>query len=284
VSFSFSFIGRNVDEFNQIKQQTSKRAFSNLPSANNNIQGLVSGFSFKSMIQSMFHRTKNSYNAENDFFAAINVKRNPVTESVFTTPILKKRDVVQPKLPGEKNYSSEPIMKKGAYDDFLKTIYEFGKNIEKKPSLYIGKGEEDLRDQFILILETRYEGTTATGETFNRSGKTDIILKYANDGSNLFVAECKLWHGESEMLKAVTQILSYLTWRDSKAALMLFVQIKNFTGVLDSITKGICKHPNFKKSNGTRGESSFSYIFGLPQDSDKNIYLEVMAFHYDKSK
>jgi hypothetical protein len=31
-----------------------------------------------------------------------------------------------------------------------------------------------------------------------------------------------------------------------------------------------------------RGESSFSFIFGLPQDPDKEVQLEVIAFHYDK--
>ena len=48
--------------------------------------------------------------------------------------------------------------------------------MEKKPALYKGKDEEGLRDQFIFVLETRYLSTTATGETFNRSGKTDILL------------------------------------------------------------------------------------------------------------
>jgi len=30
--------------------------------------------------------------------------------------------------------------------------------------------------------------TTASGESFNRGGKTDLLLNYANDSSNLFVA------------------------------------------------------------------------------------------------
>lgn len=81
------------------------------------------------------------------------------------------------------------------YHDVLKVIYDSGKGMERKPKLYIGKDEEGLRDQFLYVLETRYVGITATGETFNSIGKADIILKYANDGSNLFVAECKFWHG-----------------------------------------------------------------------------------------
>jgi hypothetical protein len=42
------------------------------------------------------------------------------------------------------------------------------------------------------------------------------------------------------------------------------------------------KHPNFKRTAGKRGESSFSYVFGLPQDPNKEVYFEVIAYHYDK--
>ena len=74
--------------------------------------------------------------------------------------------------------------------------------MERKPSLYRGKEEEDLRDQFLLFLETRYAATTGTSETFNKAGKTDILLKY-EDGTNLFVAECKWWKGEREFHAAI---------------------------------------------------------------------------------
>lgn len=131
-------------------------------------------------------------------------------------------------------------------------------------------------------METRYESTIASGETFNRGGKTDIILKYAKDGSNLFVAECKFWHGASEFLNAISQLFDrYLTWRDSKAALLLFVTNKDFTKVINTIKRETINHPYFLKSVGTRGETSFSFLFHLPQDNEKVVFLEIIAFHYD---
>lgn len=280
VSFSFTIYNQDANEFNKTKADAYHAAFVNLPGLNSNVAGIIS--SFESIVRSKFQTTKNSYLKENEFFAAVNIKKNPGTASVFTTPTIKKKVVVQPRVTEKKEFASEPTMAQEMYDEILKAIYDFGKNMEKKPSLYQGKGEEGLRDQFVLVMETKYEGTTATGETFNRSGKTDIILKYAKDGSNLFVAECKLWHGASEMLKAVTQLLSYLTWRDSKVALMLFVQQQSFSDVLTKISTEVSKHPNYKKAVGTRGESSFSYIFNLPQDTNKEVQLEIMAFHYDK--
>lgn len=116
----------------------------------------------------------------------------------------------------------------------------------------------------------RYDSTTATGETFNKGGKTDILLKYAKDGSNLFVAECKFWHGSSEFQKAISQLFDrYLTWRDSKAALILFVTNKDFTNIIETIKNEVKRHPYYLKLVGNRGETSLSYHFHLPQDRDK---------------
>jgi len=155
--------------------------------------------------------------------------------------------------------------------------------MEKKPALYIGKDEEGLRDQFLFVLETRYVGITASGETFNRSGKTDILLKYAQDGSNLFVGECKLWHGIKEFHEAINQLFDrYLTWRDSKVALIFFVKNNDFTKVLECVKEQIVTHPYYIRNNGFKGESSFSYLFRLAQDPDKKVFVEIMLFHYDK--
>jgi len=147
----------------------------------------------------------------------------------------------------------------------------------------LNKDEEGLRDQFLFILETRYEGITATGETFNKNGKTDIILKYSADNTNLFVAECKFWKGSSEFHQAVNQLFDrYLTWRDSKVALIFFVQNKDFSKVLETVKVEAQKHSYYKKVINYNGESSFSYIYRLPNDEDKEVFLEIILFHFDQ--
>ncbi len=187
-------------------------------------------------MSSSFDSLKAKYLEENKFFEAINVKVNKDTEFIFTTPTIKKKIIPQPTISSKKELSSIQTMSKEIYDDVLKVIYVSGKNMEKKPTLYQNKDEEGLRDLFLFLLETRYEGTTATGETFNRSDKTDSLLKYAKDGTNLFVAECKFWHGASEFHKAISQLFDrYLTWRDSKVALILFVTNKEFTKTIEII-------------------------------------------------
>lgn len=281
VSFSFKIYRQDPEEFKRTKSQCYRDAFANLDNINKNVANF--NRNLKDAINRAFQREKEKYLKENDFFSAINIKVNSDTKSVFTAPTITKKIIPQPTVSKNKEFSSEPMMSTEMYNDVLKVIYDSGKNMEKKPALYVGKDEEGLRDQFLFVLETRYEGTTATGETFNRSGKTDIILKYAKDASNLFVAECKFWHGGSEFLAAISQLFDrYLTWRDSKAALLMFVKNKDFSNVLATIKKEVKGHNLFIKESGTRGDTSFSFIFCLPQDKDKHVLFEIMAFHYDQ--
>jgi hypothetical protein len=281
VSFSFKLYKKDIEEFKRTKSDYQRRAFANLGNTNQDAASWMQSLPGK--VNSLFQQQKNKYLQENDFFAAINVKVNKDTISLFTAPTIKKKIIPQPSVSKNKEFSSEPMMAKDMYDDILKVIYDLGKSMEKKPSTYKHKDEEGIRDQFLLVLETRYDSTTASGETFNRGGKTDIILKYAKDASNLFVAECKFWHGTSEFHKAISQLFDrYLTWRDSKAALMLFVTNKDFTNVIGAIKKETPNHQYFVKTTGARGETSFSFHFHLPQDKEKIVFLEIIAFHFDK--
>jgi hypothetical protein len=280
VSFSFKLYRQDAEEFKREKNQAYGSAFANLNNAN--VEATNWNNRLEGLINSTFTNIKAKYQKENDFFAAISIKVNPNTSSIFTAPTIQKKVIPQPTVKN-KEFSSEPMMSQEMYNDLLKVVYESGKSMEKKPALYQDKDEEGLRDQFLFVLETRYEETTATGETFNRGGKTDIILKYSKDGSNLFVAECKFWHGASEFLKAISQLFDrYLTWRDSKAALLIFVKNKDFSNVLTTVKDEVKKHPYYKRDKGVRGETSFSYLFRLPQDENKDVYFEIMVFHYDK--
>ena len=80
-------------------------------------------------------------------------------------------------------------MDEAIYREILQTIHETGKVFERLPRTYADKDEEALRDHLILELEPRFAYST-TGETFNKQGKTDILIRH--EKSNLFVAECKL--------------------------------------------------------------------------------------------
>ncbi|MCR8559305.1 hypothetical protein KXD93_16730 [Mucilaginibacter sp. BJC16-A38] len=281
VSFTFGIDKQDAGEFNRQKEQAKSAAFANLNNANTNINAWNNQLS--GIIEPIFRQRKASLLKENEFFAAINLKVNDDTNSLFSVPVIQRKILPQPNVDKKKVFSASPSIAQETYEHLLELLNGVGRGMERKPSLYKGKDENGIRDVFLSQLELRYDGVTATGETFNSGGKTDIILKYAPDGSNLFVAECKFWTGASGFQATITQLFDrYLTWRDSKVAVMMFVKGNDFTSVLNNIRTEARLHPYYVRTNGQHGETSFSYIFRLKQDAEKEVQMEVMAFHFDK--
>ncbi len=279
VIVNFKMNGKDPNKFNTLKKQVYDSAFANIVNVNEN--AAIWNNELRSNVQQIFSRLKQEYLDENTFFEAIKVNVNDKSKSIFTVPSIQKTPIVKPPLKS-KTFSSEPSLSLEIYKDALKVIHDMGKSMERKPSTYRGKSEEDIRDFFITLLESRYVSTTTTGETFNKQGKTDILIKY-EDGTNLFVAECKVWHGISEYFSAIDQLFErYLTWRDSKTAVVLFVKNNEITNVLDKIREETKKHQYFLREVKINNESSFSYIFHLPGDKNREVYLEVMAFHFNQ--
>ena len=221
-----------------------------------------------------------------DFMEKIGLKVNPKSNDFMVPAPVAKKTVPIPVTETTKTVKKEnvPILQEEVYKDIKEVIYNVGKAVERKPSIYLGKHEEDLRDIFLLFLETRYDSTSGVGEAFNKKGKTDILLKYAKDGTNIFVAECKFWKGQKQLHEAINQLLGYLTHRDSKTALIVFVDQKEFISVVATAKEEIKKHPQFKRHVKDTYDSSINYEFTLPDDSQKIIQIELMFFHYPPIK
>lgn len=234
------------------------------------------------LVNQGFNQVKHKYKEDNSFFEAIKVKPSNNADGVYSVPVIKKKIIAQPIVDDTKTFSTEPTLDNANYKDILDNIYNFGKSFETKQSIYLDKDEEHLRDLFLPMLESRYEGATANGEAFNHRGKTDILIKY-QDGTNLFIAECKVWKGESEFLKAISQLFErYLTWRDSKTAIILFVNNLDLTSVMKTVKEAVPKHEFYQSFIGDRKETSFSYKFHIPGDKAKPVWVEVILFHYKK--
>lgn len=155
-------------------------------------------------------------------------------------------------------------------------INDYGKVFEQYPSTYKDKREEELRDHFLLNLQPRYEGA-ATGETFNKAGKTDILITHQR--TPVFIAECKFWVGSKGYLAALDQLLSYLTWRNSKAAVVLFVRNKDFSSVLDEVKVATPTHSNFIRLVDQHDEAWINYIFHVNDNPTREVKLAVLLFH-----
>lgn len=171
----------------------------------------------------------------------------------------------------------EPTLDDDIYRKILEAIHKIGRGIERSARTYAGKNEEALRDQFVLALEPQFEAATI-GEAFNRFGKTDILMRH--EGKNIFVAECKIWHGQQRHRETIDQILRYLTWRDSKAAIVYFVKGQQIQSPLTQIERTTAEHPNYVTLEGRPEESWYSYVFHLPGDPERRLQLAVLCFHF----
>lgn len=167
-----------------------------------------------------------------------------------------------------------------AYYQILDKISNYGRNLEKYKDLYDKFDEQGFRNFFLPYLNSISTKHTATGETFNKIGKTDILIQDEN-GNNVFIAECKLWKGEGEIENAINQLLErYVTWRDEKVAIIIFNKnAKKFGDVIDKAINAFKAHKNFKQYIGKRNEISHSFIFTNPDDPNRIIKLELMLFN-----
>lgn len=238
----------------------------------------------ETLIQQALENRKGVVSKKFDFFEKIGLKINPKSSEFLVPPTITKKAIPTPATETSKTVAKEkvPMLQEEVYTDIREVLYNVGRAIERKPSLYKDKHEEDLRDIFLLFLETRYDSATGIGEAFNKKGKTDILLKYAKDGTNLFVAECKFWKGQKKLAEAIDQLLGYLTHRDTKTALIFFVDQKEMTSIVRTIKTEISSHKNYSRLVGDTYDHSINYEFTLPDDGEKKIQIELMLFHFPK--
>lgn len=230
---------------------------------------------------SEIRKKKNELLTKNHFMSSLGValRKKDYTPETFSIPkplLRKKIKVTKPEVVNS-NFKPEPTIENEVYHQILKLINDVGKNFERLPSVYYNKREEDLRDHIIMTLDPNFAYGSVTGETFNKTGKTDIQLRF--DSSVVFIAECKFWIGERGFLKTINQLLRYLTWRDTKVSIIIFVKQKDFTSVLSKVQTSINKHSNYLSYVSKDDENWFNYRFHLNGDRNREIKLAVQLFH-----
>lgn len=174
----------------------------------------------------------------------------------------------------------ETTLEEAEYQHILGIIESMVKVMERIPKAFHNIDEESLRMLFLMSLNGPYKGQ-ATGETFNYEGKTDILIR--SDDRNIFIGECKFWNGSSGLTRAIDQVLGYLSWRDSRAAILLFNRNRDFSKVLATVPEVVRAHSHFKKDEGQWGSTGFRYAFRHKDDAAKILHLTIMAFDIPRS-
>jgi hypothetical protein len=279
LGFEVVLLDETPEELKREKDEMISRLKSNLKGIQRDVKQFneTLGQEIESVFQSRKQQLLNRYSLVSSIDVPIRKTGNvPSTFSVTTT---RKKATFQPLPPAkDKNYVPEPVLPDGTYGEILQVINEMGKVFERYPQTFEALGEEDLRNHIILTLTPQFgiEGSV-TGETFNKSGKTDILIRYKN--SNLFVAECKFWNGPASFLDTLTQLFRYLTWRDSKAAAIVFVRNKDFSDVLQAVASNAPSHPNYVSFVNKGSDTWFNYRFHVNDDANREVKLAVLLFH-----
>ena len=191
----------------------------------------------------------------------------------YTPPEVRRRVVTTPPTSSSGPFVPEPALEMEEYEHILGLILSTARMLERSPATFSAMGEEQLRDQFLVVLNTHYEGQ-ATGETFNANGKTDILVR--SKDRSVFIAECKIWRGAKSLSGAVDQLLSYTTWRDTKTAVVVFNRNKNVSEVIEKIPSTLEQHPRHKRKLNVDLEGAYRCLLSQKNDSNRELVLTVL--------
>ncbi|HJT91374.1 MAG TPA: hypothetical protein VJ777_05460 [Mycobacterium sp.] len=219
-------------------------------------------------------QTKVLRDRELDTFLEVPVPDRTQRSSVFS--------VDPPRLPtpsvrrtsgGSQPFSPEPAISNDGFSAILAELASVTAAVERLPQTFAGMPEESLRDVLLVVLNNRFG--PASGETFSRRGKTDIFIPYGADQRAVFIAECKWWQGPSKVGPAVDQLVGYLTWRDTKAALILFSARADPSAVARKAQEELASHRLFKR-RGPNVADQPTFVLHHPDDRNREIEVALL--------
>ncbi|OHB59751.1 MAG: hypothetical protein A2173_05960 [Planctomycetes bacterium RBG_13_44_8b] len=234
---------------------------------NNSISNII-----KTAIENKRQKALSATNAVANLGIPIRQKNMPPE---FTAPVKRRSLPVQRPLVSVEKYKPEPVLDDKEYEHILNVLRSMSLVIERSPHSFVTLDEEAIRTHFLLQLNGHYEGG-ASGETFNASGKTDILIRI--EDRNIFIAECKFWRGQKAFAEAIDQLLSYLSWRDSKCALLIFNKTKDSSAVRQRMHEAMEGHPEYRKTVKHEPNGDSKYIFVKKSDPGREIIITTQLF------
>lgn len=243
------------------------------------IEGQVNGFnsSLESRAEQIINNRRELILKNNGLASSLGfpMREKPGAARTYSVPEVRRKPPIKPPVATTTPYEPEPSLDNKEYEHILSVIDNMVLVMERSPHAFLGMGEEDIRQHFLVQLNGQYEGQ-ATGETFNFEGKTDILIRA--DGKNIFIAECKFWRGPKSFTDTIDQILGYTSWRDTKTAILIFNRNKNLSTVVDKIQETLEAHPNFKRLSEYSRELGWKAILHHRDDPNRELTLSVHVY------
>lgn len=225
------------------------------------------------------HRRKKRLDDAAAFSSAFDVPVRPAPGArQISIPLARKtvRVTDRPSARASATAAAEPQLADAIYEDVVRTLRAVGNSFERLPRTATNFNEEELRDVLLFILNSNFEGS-ARGEVFNGAGKTDILIQHKD--RNAFIGECKVWRGEKKFSEAIDQLVGYTVWRDTKAALILFIRSGGATDILAKADRTLCSHPSFVSARPTvEADSRTDYLMHAKDDHERLIRVALLPF------
>ncbi|WP_030775894.1 hypothetical protein [Streptomyces sp. NRRL F-2664] len=207
--------------------------------------------------------------------------RKRADADTYAVPITRKKIAPRRTAPTAQPFKPEPALDNKQYEAALEVLWHQRNQLERAFTTVAKMGEEQIRDLLLVNLNGHFEGQAA-GEVFNAVGKTDILIR--EEDRHIFIGECKIWRGPKTITDTLNQLLSYLTWRDTKAALVLFIR----SGIpSETIAKALVKfreHPNYKREGQQLTGERHDFVFTATSDPNQEIKLAFLPFHLPKPR
>jgi hypothetical protein len=204
----------------------------------------------------------------------------------YAVPMYRRRIVPaappKPRPAASGPFQPEPMLAAADYEAALGVLRNSRNALERSPSMTAKLNEEQIRDLLLVSLNAWFEGK-AGGEVFNGSGKTDILIR---DGDrNIFIGECKIWKSPKTIRDALDQLLgAYLVWRDTKAALLLFIRSGHASEVIKKSIAEIEANPNFKRRGRHDSDERVDFVLHANEDPAREIQLAFLPFALGASR
>lgn len=230
----------------------------------------------RKQLESMIAARQERVRSRRDLAGALGFPMRKRADAPTSVPLQRKRVAPSRRPTGASEpYRDEPALTTSQYEEAIAVVRSTLLAMERTPSVASGKTEEELRDQILVQLNGTFEGA-ATGETFVQRGKTDILISV--EDRHVFVGECKWWMGAKACSDAIDQLLGYLPWRNEKAALVLFIDRKDASAVIEKADEVIRAHAAFKRVGPSSDERSArrNFVLGHPDDMDREIHLAAL--------
>lgn len=196
--------------------------------------------------------------------------------ATYAVPITRKKIVPRQTASTSGPFRPEPALDDAQYEAALSVLRNQRNQLERSPSLSTHFGEEQIRDLLLIGLNSQFEGRAA-GEVFNNTGKTDILIR--EEDRHIFIGECKFWRGPKTITDTLDQLLGYLVWRDTKAALLLFIRPGNPTDIIAKAVDKFREHPNYKRAGQHATDERHDFVFHAKDDLNQEIKLAFLPFH-----